>query len=623
MFSYCDIFAGVTHVEPTRDELIRVASKVWGPPNVPLSNGTRIRFGTKGSKALDLQKRVWADHETGTGGGWVALYRLADEPLPRDDEPPPRDRPQTTYEYRGADGELLFEVVRLPGHRFFQRRPNGTGGWIPDLAGVTRVLYRLPELLASGDEIVWVAEGEKDVDNLRRCGLAATTNPMGAGRGKWLPSYSEALRGRAVALLPDNDEVGLSHMAAIAAALAGVARSVRTVVLPGLGEGEDVSDWLLRGGDAAGLERLYREAEPPRGVARLRSGTVFAGGYEVPNWLIDGVLQRGRLYACTSLTNHGKTAVWLHNACMVQAGRAVAGLSVDRAPTLYLAGENPTDLQGRMLGTMRELGLRELPYVLPEAFPMTEEELERLKAECRAMDIPWGLIVGDTAASFFPGDDENDNVQAAGYGRALRSLTELPGNPAVLVLSHPVKNAARDNLLPRGGGAFLNELDGNLVLWSENLGEMTQLHWQGKIRGPNFDPITFKYRLVETGLKDKRGRPDTTIVAEPIDDFEAANHAAQAIANEDAVLVHLNRTPDISLAQIATACGWINEAGVAEKWKAQRTVAKLKRDGLIKQFRNKWTITKAGEEVLAAEPLQAAVAATEGATARAAKRAES
>ena len=53
------------------------------------------------------------------------------------------------------------------------------------------------------------------------------------------------------------------------------------------------------------------------------------------------------------------------------------------------------------------------------------------------MGVPWGLIVGDTAASYFPGDDENDNVQAAGYGRALRSLCDLPGNPAVMVLSAP------------------------------------------------------------------------------------------------------------------------------------------------------------------------------------------
>jgi hypothetical protein len=60
-----------------------------------------------------------------------------------------------------------------------------------------------------------------------------------------------------------------------------------------------------------------------------------------------------------------------------------------------------------------------------------------------------------------------------------RGFTECEGHPAVVVLSHPIKNASRSNLLPRGGGAFLNELDGNLTLWSDNLGEVTELHWQG------------------------------------------------------------------------------------------------------------------------------------------------
>ena len=39
----------------------------------------------------------------------------------------------------------------------------------------------------------------------------------------------------------------------------------------------------------------------------------------------------------------------------------------------------------------------------------------------------------------------------------------MPGEPCVIVACHPVKNASDDNLIPRGGGAFLNEVDGNLT----------------------------------------------------------------------------------------------------------------------------------------------------------------
>ena len=113
-----------------------------------------------------------------------------------------------------------------------------------------------------------------------------------------------------------------------------------------------------------------------------------------------------------------------------------------------------------MCGMRLAFNLNTLPFVFPHAFPMTEQETLVLRQHIEALNTPLALIIGDTAASYFPGDDENSNVQAGNYGRTLRTLTSCPGNPAVVVLSHPTKNAAHDNLIPRGGGAFLNELDG-------------------------------------------------------------------------------------------------------------------------------------------------------------------
>ena len=54
-----------------------------------------------------------------------------------------------TYDYRDANGELLYQVVRFEPKGFAQRRPNGKGRWVWNLRGVRRVLYRLPELLAA------------------------------------------------------------------------------------------------------------------------------------------------------------------------------------------------------------------------------------------------------------------------------------------------------------------------------------------------------------------------------------------------------------------------------------------------------------------------------------------
>jgi hypothetical protein len=250
-----------------------------------------------------------------------------------------------------------------------------------------------------------------------------------------------------------------------------------------------------------------------------------------------------------------------------------------------------------MLGMARAFNLRskQLPYILPATFPMTDEEADILRHQIAALGVPLGLIIGDTAASYFPGDDENNNVQAGQYGRTMRSFTACDGKPAVLLLSHPVKNASRENLLPRGGGAFLNELDGNLTLWSDQPGEVTTLHWQSKIRGPDFDPLTYRLKPINTGYRDTKGRDVPTIVAQPIDDIEAGAHAAQAVANEDAVLKTLHGNPSWSYAQIASAVGWVADDGTPEKWRVQRALKRLDHDKLVRKFRGKWRVTEAGK----------------------------
>ncbi len=164
-----------------------------------------------------------------------------------------------TYDYRDANGKLLFQVCRTADKRFFQRRPDGKGGWINGLGDVKPVLYRLPEVLQAvkQGETIFIPEGEKDVDNLARLGLAATTSPMGAG--KWRKDYSDWLKGANVVILPDNDEPGKKHAQQVAKSLYGKAASVKVLELPDLPEKGDISDWLAAGGTKEELLKLVAE----------------------------------------------------------------------------------------------------------------------------------------------------------------------------------------------------------------------------------------------------------------------------------------------------------------------------------------------------------------------------
>ena len=148
------------------------------------------------------------------------------------------------YDYTDEHGTLLYQVVRYSLKGFRQRHADADGDWTWKLDKTRRVLFRLPRVTAgiNAGEPIYVAEGEKDVIALERAGVTATCNAGGAG--KWRPEHTEALRGAEVVVVADVDDSGRAHADEVAAALNGVARSVRVVESV---EGKDASDHLAAG----------------------------------------------------------------------------------------------------------------------------------------------------------------------------------------------------------------------------------------------------------------------------------------------------------------------------------------------------------------------------------------
>jgi len=165
-----------------------------------------------------------------------------------------------TYQYRDEDGQLLSEVVRYEPKDFRQRRPDGKGGWIWNMDGVRRVLYRLSDL--KNHKIIWVVEGERDADRLWNLKLPATTNSGGAGQ--WHDDYTQQLVAQgveSVIIIPDNDEPGERHARAVARACFRAGLTVVILRPPGLRDKGDISDWLQPGHTGQDLLLLIREAE--------------------------------------------------------------------------------------------------------------------------------------------------------------------------------------------------------------------------------------------------------------------------------------------------------------------------------------------------------------------------
>jgi 5S rRNA maturation endonuclease (ribonuclease M5) len=194
--------------------------------------------------------------------------------------PPPWQRPiAATFDYADEHGEVLFQSVKFADSlepRFMQRHPDGQGGWKWRLDGSRRILYRLPELVAAvaDKQTIYIAEGEKDVENLRGLGLVATTNPMGAG--KWRPEYSETLRSADVVIIGDNDDPGSRHVEQVSAALHGIAKRVRVLDLakhwPQCPHKGDISDWVAAGGTADELTAVVDAAPEWNAPGDISSG---------------------------------------------------------------------------------------------------------------------------------------------------------------------------------------------------------------------------------------------------------------------------------------------------------------------------------------------------------------
>ena len=161
------------------------------------------------------------------------------------------------YRYEDKEGNHAFDVVRFDPKDFRPQRPDDN--WT--LEGVTRVPYRLPQILAGikeGQDIL-ILEGEKDCDNAEKIGLVATT--FAGGAGKWREEYSKWFHEAKVICLPDNDPARLKGMHDIASEVVKVAKSVRWLELPGISEKEDFSDWLnVNDNDKKAFEILVTSA---------------------------------------------------------------------------------------------------------------------------------------------------------------------------------------------------------------------------------------------------------------------------------------------------------------------------------------------------------------------------
>ena len=332
----------------------------------------------------------------------------------------------------------------------------------------------------------------------------------------------------------------------------------------------------------------------------LLSSAEFVAGFTPPDYLIDGLMQRRYVYSLTASTGAGKTCIALRIAMCVALGMKLAEMDVEKGSVLFFAGENPDDVRSRwiMLCELMEQNPDGIDVVFMAGTPpiSNPEIRHRINAEAKRHG-PFSLLIVDTSAAYFQGDDENNNKQLGDHARLMRSFTDLPGGPSVLVTCHPTKNPEMSNLVPRGGGAFLAEVDGNLVAIKQPGSTVVELNTHGKFRGPEFSPIPFKIVSgTSNKLVDTKGRSIWTVTAMPITELERASIDNSARTKYDALLAMMKNRPGLSLTGYAEALNWQNSKGDINKRLVQTAMTAMEKDKLVEKRNSRYFLTNKGKK---------------------------
>lgn len=396
------------------------------------------------------------------------------------------------YRYDDERGEPLYEVCRTADKQFPQRLPGATKWGIGE---TRRVLFGLPELLASKEgDVIGIAEGEKDVLNLRRAGLVATSNPGGADRDgrKWREEYTLWLKtqlpGRKFLIFADQDEAGIGHAGAVYHSLVRAGCPVRTLDLEGLKRGEDISDWLARHSQAE-FDALIRPPPHPL-VLRLLSRDALRN-LPPPSWQIEGVFYEQSIVEVYGESNHGKSLVGMDIGLnLVRGGVWADRCIVTAGAVLYVNADGGPGFSPRLRAW-------ELANGTDAAYEFWTYPMELLIADDRQMaefteglahlPEPPAMIVIDTLSQCIPGVNENQQEDMSRVIAHFNAIKRQYGT-TIMLLHHVGKDG-----LNRGSTVIPGAAD-TIIRVTQQPGDLVELRCDKQRDGRKFPPIYFQIR---------------------------------------------------------------------------------------------------------------------------------
>nr|BAR33134.1 putative uncharacterized protein [uncultured Mediterranean phage uvMED] len=483
-----------------------IAVDILGQPTK--KDGTHLRWGNKGSLALDLENGTFYDFEGGEGYGLIAFLESkgldVDAILaPYKDQTPNVQpvnitevkvkKPSRTY----TDKEMFvlkeqaeifvrysntFCVMRFPtDHAIKQKYAPFTktnGDWT-----MKRPEGQLPIFCTNknSEGYVVINEGEKASigceaivqDKADTCCWHGGVNAI--SKQDWSP-----LTNRKVVIFPDNDEAGLKVANELQQLLADITEECLIVKPPR--EFKDKDDLY-----DANENNYFKSPEEfinycVNNTYKERVSFEFTRASDVvknikpANWLVKDIAEYESVLAIFGSAKSGKSFVAVDLACSVAQGRDWHGHKVKQSNVLYLCGEGVRGLGRRVYswGTLNEhQDISDMPLFISNrgSRMLDEKDFILLKDTANKIEAEHGeigLIVVDTLQrNFGGGGNENSTEDMSTFIERIDDLRDTYGSTIAIVHHTGHSNSGR----ARGSSVIQASVDWEYKVERSNSGD--------------------------------------------------------------------------------------------------------------------------------------------------------